>query len=125
MTKATLLAIAAFAGAIATTANKLAGETVPEEPTAAELPQPTTRRGRGPAKTEPPPEPEKEKPAAGATAAGGKPESELRELIQPLVDAGRGAEVKKLITKHGGTRLSDLPAAAHAAFIRDIEGLTI
>lgn len=123
MTKATLLAIAAFAGAIARTAKDLATDACPEPDTAPPAdPQPTTRRGRGPAKTETPPQPEKEKPAADAT---GKSESGLRELIQPLVDVGRGAEVKKLIAKHGGTKLSDLPAAAHAAFISDIEGLLI
>lgn len=115
MTKATLLAIAAFAAAIATTANKLANEDTPDATPAAD-PQPTTRRTRGPAKTE---------PLADPAANAGIPETDLRELIKPLVESGKGAEVKALITKHGGTKLSDLPAAAHAAFARDIEALTI
>ncbi len=124
MTKQTLEAIAAFAAAIGFTAKNLASLTpvnpVEANPDADPQPAPT-RRGRGPAKTTETPPAETEKPAAQATVAG----LDLRELIRPLVEDGRGEEVKKLIAKHGGTKLSDLPAAAHAAFTRDIEALTI
>lgn len=124
MTKFTLLCIYHFATSIASTAHKLAGESPAEEIPGTETPaaEPTTTKRRGrPTNTGPETPPVE---AAKETVAG-KPESELRELIKPLVEDGRGEEVKKLIAKHGGTKLSDLPAAAHAAFIRDIEGLTI
>lgn len=125
MTKNTLLAIAAFAAAIANTAKELAGdagETTPESPaTPPAEPATTKRRGR-PANTETPApaEPEKEKPAAPAE---GKTEAELREIATPLIQDGRGEEVKKLVVKYGGTKFADLPAANHTAFIRDIEAL--
>ena len=115
MTKTTLTALGA---ALIALGQELQGDQ-PSDPATAD-PQPTPRRGRGPAKQEPPADPDKDKAPAGA-----KTEPELRELIKPLVDDGRGAEVVKLIAKHGGTKLSDLPPANHVAFIRDIEGLTI
>lgn len=118
MTKQTLLCIAAFAAAIVTTAKKLTEDSgdapateTPEQPPA------TGRRGRAPK--------EKENPLAEEPAAQGMTEAALRELIAPLVESGKGTEVKKLIAKHGGTKLNDLPAAAHAAFARDVEALTI
>lgn len=104
---------------------------VPTEGTpepAAEPQAPATRRGRKPAEptpvtesAQPAPEPEK-KPAASGTV----PLEKLQELIKDLVEVqGRGAEVKAAIMKHGGTKLSDLPAASHAAFVRDIEALSL
>lgn len=120
MTKQTLLCIAAFAAAIATTAKKLTEDSGEEQ--AANTPEtPATpgRRGRKPAEpAAPPAEPE-------TPATQGMTEAALRELIAPLVESGKGTEVKKLIAKHGGTKLNDLPAAAHAAFARDVEALTI
>lgn len=47
----------------------------------------------------------------------------LKALIEPAVKAGAGAQVKSIISKHGGTQLSSIPAANHAAFAADVEGL--
>jgi len=122
MTKATLICIAAFAAAIATTAKNLAeGETTDTGAPAAE-PTPTKRRGRAPTETEAPKDPA----PAGKTARVDDQYSDeaLKLHIHPLVvEEGRGAEVKALITKHGGTKISDLPEANRPAFYRDIEAL--
>lgn len=121
MTKNTLLAIAAFAASIATTAKTLAEDISPDGDLS-NTPAPeekTPRRGRGPAK-------QLETPPAGDTTTAGKPESELRELIKPLVeDQGRGAEVKAILTRLGAESLSKLPPEKHAEFVRSIEALLI
>ena len=118
MSKNTLLALAAF---ITSLANDSGAE--PETPAAAapEGGEAPPRRGRPPGKAASPTpaaEPEPEKPK-------GKTVEELREAIQPLVTEGRGAEVKALIKKHGGENLSGIPAANHAAFLKDVEGLAL
>lgn len=61
--------------------------------------------------------------APAETPAKGKTKEELMAIIQPAVDAGQGAAVKKLIPKHGGTSLADIPPANQAAFIADVEAL--
>ncbi len=48
----------------------------------------------------------------------------LRELIAEPVKDGQGEAVKALIVKYNGTKLSDIPAVAHAAFAKDVEALT-
>jgi len=132
MTNRTLLYIAAIASAIADTTNKFIGGTpeatgdtnaAPETPTA----QTTSRRGRPPKENPatPPTEENPTTPPAEEPVKGAKTEEELREVIKPLVEDGRGEEVKKLIAKHGGTKLADLPAKNHAAFVRDIEALAM
>lgn len=62
-------------------------------------------------------------PTQSAEKAEGKSLDELKALIAPAVQAGVGAEVKKLIAKHGGSQLADLPPENHAAFAKDVEGL--
>lgn len=68
------------------------------------------------------PEPEKGKEKEEPAAEGMSLEA-LKALIAPAVQAGVGGEVKKLIAKHGGSQLADLPPANHAAFSTDVEGL--
>jgi hypothetical protein len=87
---------------------------------------PAPRRGRpkkeeAAAMSEPEKEPEKEKPAADE--AKGMTLEQLKALIKPAVDAAAGLAVKEIIKKHGGTQLSDIPAANHAAFAADIEAM--
>src|SRR5262245_39951680 len=53
----------------------------------------------------------------------GMPLDDLKALIDEPVKDGQGKQVKDLIAKHGGTKLSDLPAENHAAFAADIEGM--
>jgi len=125
MSKAVILALASAATALATAAaavaEELSGE-VTGKPTAGtpapeagttEDPAPR-RRGRPPgasaATTETPAAPE------------GKTEEELREVIRPLVEEGRGEEVKKVIAKYG-TALKTIPADKHAEFVKDIDAL--
>lgn len=86
-------------------------------------PQPTKpRRGRSPVNPTPPAE-ETKAPAEPTPAAGsGKTYEELRELIKPLVEEGRGEEVKKVISKYAGS-LKEIEAKDHAAFEKDITAL--
>lgn len=135
MNKSIILALATAASALATAAAAVAEELggactgKPESPAPDPLPQASTtgdeapkRRGRPPtggAAAEPPATPA---PAASA-ATGGKTYEELRDLIKPLVEEGRGEEVKKVIAKYG-TSLKEIPADKHAAFEKDISALS-
>lgn len=107
MTKATLTALGA---ALIALGNELQGE----EPTATEA-APTTRRGRGPAKTEPPAEP----------VAGEKTTDELKEIARPVIEGGKGDKVKAFLAEHKATKISDLPAPAHTAFVTLMKKLTL
>lgn len=75
--------------------------------------KPTRGRPRKPASEEP----AKDK---------GKTYGELQDLIKPLVEAGQQADVKKEIAKYA-ENLKDLATKPekHAAFIRDIEALSL
>lgn len=125
MTKFTLLAIAAFATSIATTATELAGQVNPQgdtETPAAE-PKETKRRGR-PANTgteggTTAPEPEKEKPA------GGMPLEKLKELIVPVVNGGKGQKLKDFLAAHDAIKIADLAPEHHAAFAAEMKKLTL
>lgn len=75
-------------------------------------------RGRPPGSKAAPPADEPEKPK-------GKTADELRAECEPLIKEGRGAEVKVLIKKHGGENLSTIPVANQAAFLKDVEGLSL
>lgn len=79
------------------------------------------KRGR-PAKETPAAEPEKE-PEKEKQADVSMTLEALQALIQPAVKAAAGKQVKDLIAKHGGTQLSNLPAANHAAFAEDVGAL--
>jgi len=119
MKKSTLIAIAAALTAIAselgvtgaTNAADNDTDDTPETPAA-----PTSGRGsRGPRAA---------KPKEEVEAPAGKTVEELKAIIKPLIDDARGEEVKKLIAKHGGTKLADLPPEAHEAFIKDIDAIS-
>jgi hypothetical protein len=126
MTKSTLATIGAALIAIGQEliGAEVSGQPAQETPESPATPEPAKpRRGRPPADAAPvTPAPEPEKPA---TPAGAKTEDELRALCTPLIGDGRGEEVKKLLTKYGGNKFADLPAVNHAAFVRDIEALTM
>lgn len=134
MNKNQLLALAAF---ITSLANDACGEfTKTENPPAGGEAPPVKRRGRPPTTAAPPPtEPEKtEEPRAGGKtfitpppsgdeeAATGKTYEEMRALIEPLIKAARGPEVKPIITKYAAT-LKDMDPKDYPAFEKDIEAL--
>jgi len=124
MTKSQLLALAAF---ITTLANE--GEAASTETPAGE-PSTKPKRGRPPTSATPPPT---ETPAAPAAPAkpeepvtpAGKTYEELQAIIRPLVEAGQGADVKKVIAKYGENlkAVSEKPQH-HAAFDKDIAALS-
>jgi len=137
MKPTTLLAIAAVLSAFAEELKSWAG-TAPTSATPApaedngtetEAPAPK-KRGRPAAAPVAPTEPEAEAPAAPAPVATpapaaptGKTYEELRDLIKPLVEEGRGEEVKKVISKYGSS-LKEIDAKHHAAFEKDIAALS-
>jgi hypothetical protein len=83
------------------------------------------KRGRKAAEPAAPvePEPAPTTPEPEQPASTGLPLEELQALIQPHIKAAQGKLVKSIITKHGGTSLSTIPAANHAAFAEEIEAL--
>lgn len=113
MKKETLIAIAAALSAIAL---EITGEEPADnENGGGEGQDAPKKRGRPPGSTS------KEPTNAGKTL------DELREIVRPLLEEGRNDEVKKVVAKYtkvGGV-LKDLPAEHHAAFIKDIEALTV
>lgn len=111
MTKTTLTALGA---ALIALGQELQGTEATDTPPAETTPTP--RRGR-PAKTTEVP-PADEKPAAGKT------EAELRELIRPIVEAGKANKVKDALSKLGGaTKLADLAVEHHPAFVTEMKKL--
>lgn len=78
--------------------------------------EPAKRRGRPPGSTA---------AAAEPAAPVGKTYEELKEIIRPVVEDGQQEAVKKLIVKHGGAVLKDIPAQNHEAFTKDVQALII
>jgi hypothetical protein len=129
--KKVLLIIAECITRIANELGASCGGDTPSTPT----PDPEAtpkRRGRAPSNPTPPAtetappeqthpvETKVETPAHDAEAAYQK----LRAVILPLVESGKGPEVKKVIAKYG-TDLKDIATRpeCHAAFEKDIEPL--
>ncbi len=129
MTKNTKIQLGIIIGAIAAIGAELLGETgntptpetVTADPPAGEAPK---RRGR----------PAAEKPAAETPAPEtptptppvvGKTIDELRALYRPIVEEGRGDEVKAIMKKHGANSVAELAPEKHADFIKDIEALSL
>jgi hypothetical protein len=115
--------IAALAALASAVAEEMGGSASPESiaaPAATPTGEPEKpKRGRPAAeKKEESEQPKVEKPA-------GKTLDELKAACDSLVKGGEVAKVKDIIAKHGGTKLSDLPAENHAAFIAEIEALSI
>lgn len=117
-------ALAAALTALATEFGLPAGEaaeTPPADPT------PETTKPAKPKKTEKPaaaaePTPE---PAAAEEPAGepnGKTYEDMKALIKPFVEAGQGADVKKIIAKYA-TTLKEMDPKHFAAFEKDIATL--
>jgi hypothetical protein len=48
---------------------------------------------------------------------------EVRAKLAALMQAGKQAEVKKLLKKHGGNKLSDVPKKNYQALIKDAEAV--
>lgn len=132
MNKNTKIALAGLLSAAGSLLNAFAaefGEGVSETSTPAEPPK--TRKPRGaaaekPAETAPPAETTTTETAAveePATTGEGKTYEELRALIEPLVKAGQGEDVKKVIAKYSQTGLKGMEAKHHSAFEKDIAAL--
>lgn len=119
MTKNQLLALAAF---ITSLANEGSND-LTENPPASE---PTKgKRGRPPASATPPAE---QTPPAEEPAVTGKTYEELQAIIRPVVEAGQGVDVKKVIKKYAPEtgalkELATLPQH-HATFEKDIAALS-
>jgi len=132
MKKATILL---FATAIAAFANDLfegQGDAPDDNPETGEAPK---RKGRPPgsankapaevieqATPQPAPAPA---PAATVNPLGSKTFEEMRALIGPLVDAGKGADIKAIALRYSPEGLKGLPLDKQAAFWRDVQALDI
>lgn len=77
---------------------------------------PAATEGKEETKSEP--EPEKKPEATGMTL------EELQKLIKPLIEEGQGAAVKQVINKYA-TKLAEMEAKDHAAFVKDIQALSM
>lgn len=97
-------------------------ESAAAENAAAEQPAKRTRGPNKPKETAAAAPTEPTQPAAPAEPEGITLDA-LKALIAPAVEAGAGVAIKGIITKHGGTKLADIPAANHAAFAADVEAL--
>ena len=98
-----------------------------ENPVTTEAPAPTKRRGRPPGaaaapSVEPPPDAEKQ-PELPVSDEGISLDT-MKDAIRPLIEAGRGEEVKSVRNKYGPS-LAEIPADKRAAFLADIEALSL
>ncbi len=48
---------------------------------------------------------------------------EVRAKLAALMQAGKQAEVKRLLKKHGGNKLSDVPKENYPALLKDAEAV--
>lgn len=125
----TRIALAGLLSAAGSLLNAFAAEfgaDAPEAATPADAPTPkrgkkTTEKPAETAPVEPAAEPPAEEPA---TMGEGKTYEELRALIEPLVKAGQGEDVKKVIAKYAAN-LKELATKPehHAAFEKDLAAL--
>lgn len=124
-TKTALAGLLAAAGAVL---SALATELRGSETT--ETPEPTVKRGRksnsatpsaesttAPAEVTITPEPTTTEPQ-------GKTYEELKALIKPLVEGGKGEAVKAIIKKYSPTGMKDMEAKHHEAFEKELEELS-
>ena len=68
----------------------------------------------------------KEKPAMPGETMATSPEitlEEVRAKLAALMQEGKQAEVKALLQKHGGEKLSDVPEENYPALLIDAEGV--
>ncbi len=68
----------------------------------------------------------KEKPAMPGETMATSPEitlEEVRAKLAALMQEGKQAEVKALLQKHGGEKLSDVPEENYPALLKDVEGV--
>lgn len=68
----------------------------------------------------------KEKPAMPGETMATSPEitlEEVRAKLAALMQEGKQAEVKALLQKHGGEKLSDVPEENYPALLKDAEGV--
>ena len=118
-TKTTILALASAAAALATAASSIAEELGGGNASAASETTTTTAPPEG-----------KKRGRPAAPSGEDKPEyktlDELKEIIAPLVKDSRGADIKKLLKDtYGVDGMKDLPGEKQAAFLKDIEALSI
>lgn len=121
------MALAAIGDAIIDTIENGAG--VAQLPTAAgdAAAAPAARRGRPPKSDPAPaaasPAPAGAAPAAAATADVEKERTRIRGMYQPLIEGGRGEEVRVLITKYSPTGMGTMKPENFAAFEKDVQAL--
>lgn len=131
MNKNQLLALAAFFTSLA---NDGECSTTTETAPAGDTPAPPVKRRGRPPTTPPPMEspvnppptevapPNEPAPVGVAVAESDKTIDDMRALIEPLIKAARGAEVKPIILKYAPT-LAQMDAKDYPAFEKDIEAL--
>ncbi len=138
----TRIAIAALLSAAGAALNAFAAElngsggeaqpTASPETPAAEKPVKAPKAPKAPKETVQPETPvtpaEPETPAEPAEEATGKTYEELKAAIEPIIKAGQGAEVKKLIAKYdpdaATPSIRTMPAKNHEAFLKDLAPLS-
>lgn len=129
-TKVAIAGLLSAAGAVLSAlAAEYSGATCPETvaPVAPDPAKPKkTPKAEKPAEKPADPEPEPETPAAPEDKQeGGKSYEELRASIEPLVKAGQGEDVKKVIAKYGvNLREIATKPGTHAAFEKDLAALS-
>lgn len=69
------------------------------------------------------PEQTAKEPAKTAAKVKAVTLEEVRGKLAELSQAGKTAEVRELIQKHGGTKLSDIESTSYAALLKDAEDL--
>lgn len=130
-----LIAIAAAATALAAAATALvsgdnscgsvaATPAADDTPAQDEAPAPTKRRGRPPGTSAPVVDVKPEPEAEVEPEPTGMKLEELQALIKPLIEEGKGTEVKKVISKYA-PKLSEIAPKDHKAFSKDIEALSM
>lgn len=132
-TKLAIAQLLASAGAVLSALAAEFGAEAPATPEAAAQPEAPakpkkTKEKPAQAAPTPQPEPETEPEQTAEEPQVGKTYEELKALIQPLVEDGRGEEVKKLIKQYDPEStppsIKTMPAKNHAAFEKDITALT-
>src|SRR4051812_47686870 len=113
MKQTTLLAIAAALSAIALEFS--GGESPAAETNGGDAGADVPKRGRG--------RPPGGGGAADAGKATGKTYEELQAIIKPIIEAGNGPELKKVIVKYSPTGIKDLKVEDQAAFLKDVDAL--
>jgi hypothetical protein len=137
MKQTTRIAIAGLLSAAGSVLTALASEfnsEAPASPESAATPTPEPakpvkakkEKPAAPVVEEKPAEPETPAESAEEPSASGKTYEDMKAVIAPLVQEGRGEEVKQVIRKHAGAEgtLKTMDPKFYGAFEKDIQALT-